>query len=144
MPFEPDNRVRVIAEAYALDAVDAALKSFGVRLDWTVESLPAVERILATLHDAIPQQRPSKATIDTFAKAFGSYVGEVVLRAHGGHWGWVTLPEGRIVGMQVTDPRLELWPWARVFNRLKNGPEDNVWHYYQLTVLYEKAHPSGA
>lgn len=30
--------------------------------------------------------------------------------------------------------RMEIWPQMKVEKRLRNGPEDNVWHYFQLTV----------
>lgn len=30
--------------------------------------------------------------------------------------------------------RMEIWPQIKVEKRLRNGPEDNVWHYFQLTV----------
>ena len=143
-PFEPDPAIDAIADAYSLDAVDLARMNFGVRLNWSIESLRAVEIILTQLHDAIPEKHPSEDTIVTFSKAFGSYVGEVIRREHGGCWGWVTLQGNRIVGVQFDHPRIALWPWSRVYKRLKDGPEENVWHYYQLTVLYEKEHPSGA
>ena len=28
---------------------------------------------------------------------------------------------------------VEFWPWGRVYQRLVEGPENNVWHYYQAT-----------
>ena len=38
----------------------------------------------------------------SFAKGFGSYVGEVFRRNHGGEWGMVTLGDHRFPGLRTT------------------------------------------
>lgn len=64
-----------------------------------------------------------------FAKVFGSYVGEVYRRNHGGEWGIVTLGGERYPGMQ-TASRTDFWPWGRAFDRITKGPEDDIAAYY--------------
>ena len=133
--FAPDPSIQQIAEAYALDAVDFAKKSFRVKLDWSDQSVQHVEGILAQLHDSLPSAQPDEEAIWSFAKMLGSYVGEVYRKRHSGRWGMVTLNDQTFPGMQSTSGT-NFWPWARAQKRIVNGPEDNMWHYYK--VLLEK------
>lgn len=131
--FQPNADVTKIAEAYALDAVDIAAKNFDITLDWSENSIERVEQMLAQLHAEMARTQPPEETVKTFCKMFGSYIGQVLLRHHGGEWGVVTMGEESIPGIQYGAGAL-CWPWGKVRNRLFNGPEDNVWHYYRLLV----------
>ena len=82
--FKSDPRVTEIAEAYAVDAVDLASRNFGVTLQWSEDSVCQVEEMLGRLHDKMAHAEPPPDAAQTFAKAFGSYVGEVLRRHHGG------------------------------------------------------------
>ncbi len=124
--FRADDGIRQIAEAYALDAVDAAKANFGIDLDWSIESIRDVETMFGQLHDHL-DEKPSDDALDMFAKAFGSYVGEVIRRKHGGEWGMLALQDEEFPGLS-----LGIWPWSRAYKRIVNGPEDNIWHYYVL------------
>lgn len=131
--FIADADTQRMNEAYALDAVDAARANFGVELDWSDESIGAVEEMLGELHEQIASA-PSDDAIWSFAKAFGSYTGEVYRRNHGATWGIVVLDGDRFPGMQAAGSCQLFWPWGKAHNRLVNGPEDNVLHYYQVLV----------
>ncbi|HYN15999.1 MAG TPA: hypothetical protein VES66_09475 [Terriglobales bacterium] len=132
MGFEPDSRIEQIAEAYALDAVDLARERFHIALDWSDASVQDVESILKRLHEQISHAKPSAEQVSQFAKTFGSYVGEVFRRNHGARWGMVSLGNDSFPGLQAKRTRAEFWPWGKVQKRLVNGPEDNVWHYFQI------------
>jgi hypothetical protein len=138
--FEPDPQVSRLAEAYALDAVDLAARNFGVALDWSEPSVQQVERMLSRLHEELRRDRPPEDVIWTFAKAFGSYVGEVIRRHRGGEWGMVRIGDERSPGLRQVGGAL-CWPWGRARNRLVTGPEENVWHYYR--ALVEGPHKPG-
>jgi hypothetical protein len=102
IPPTPGN-----AAAYAGEAVAAAMEVDRVALDYTVESLAAVDRTLGEFRLAgVPFEVTSGATF-----ALGCYLGEVVIRAAGGRWApakpghsagvppvplVVELPDGRI------------------------------------------------
>ncbi len=133
--FEADPRVAKIAEAYSLDAVDLAANNFQVVLDWSEESVRQVEQMLGRLHDEMGNARPPEEAVWTFAKAFGSYVGEVLRRHHGGEWGMVSMGDESFPGIRQPKGGL-CWPWSRAHKRLVNGAEDNVWHYYTAIVEY--------
>jgi len=131
--FEADPEIQKIAEAYALDMIDYAKQTYGIDLDWSDGSVQQVERIAALLHDEYEKAPPTSEQIAPFYRALGSYIGEVFRRNHGAEWGWVTLEGDRFPGMQHRPSSL-FWPWGKAMNRIVNGPEDNLWHYYQVLL----------
>jgi hypothetical protein len=128
--FQNDPDIARIAEAYALDAIDLAQQNFKVKLDWTEHSIKGVEAMPSHLHEQMAAANPPEKTVWTFAKAFGSYTGEVYRKHHGGTWGMVNLDGEEFPGIQGSDGAT-FWPWGRVHQRLTAGPENNVWDYYQ-------------
>lgn len=135
--FTPDANVQKVAEAYALDAIDFAKKQFNISLDWSDPSVAKVEQALAMMHSSFltTTPRPTEEQAMTFAKAFGSYVGEVYRKNHGGSWGIVSLNGQQFPGLQ-TKSGVNFWPWGRALNRIMQGPENNIADYYR--ALLEK------
>jgi hypothetical protein len=129
--FEKDERVAKMVAAYALDAVDAAQGNFKTTLDWSENSVTVVEGLLAKLHDSIPSQKPPDDVVWSFAKMFGSYVGEVFRKNHGGEWGFIDDGQQKFPGIQWRGNTL-FWPWGRVHQRLLKGPAENVADYYRI------------
>lgn len=129
--FSPDPKIQKIAEAYSLDAVDFSAKQFGIKLDWSDASIADVEKTLAQMSSSYvsTNPKPTDEQVMAFAKAYGSYVGEVYRRNHGGEWGMVTLGGSRFPGLRTTSGS-SFWPWGRVFNRITKGTEDNIADYY--------------
>jgi hypothetical protein len=129
--FQNDKRVEQMVALYAQDAVGIAAGNFNVALDWTDDSVASVEIILAKLHAAIAAQKPSEDAISSFLKAFGSYIGEVFRKNHGGEWGMILHGEGmKYRGIRWKSDTL-FWPWGRVHQRIVEGSENNVWYYYR-------------
>jgi hypothetical protein len=84
---------------------------------------------------AVDAAAPFGVTLD-FSEASGKDVESVMRRAHGGTWG-VTLGDEEAVALDLPvtpSNRQIVWPWYRVLIRFRIRPEDNVWHYYQVTV----------
>jgi len=130
--FSADAKIAAVTGAYALDAVDHAKANFGVALDWSDRSIAKVETILARLHaDYVKSkaQIPDDA-IATMAKGYGSYIGEVYRRNHGGEWGMMTLDGLDFPAVKARNGTA-FWPIGRVTNRIKNGSGDNVAFYYR-------------
>lgn len=140
--FTADPKVQQVAEAYAADAVDFARERFQLTLDGSDASMAHVETILGALHERMPDAKPSADEVFTLAKMFGSYVGETFRRNHGATWGLVRLDDETFVGMKNHEVPGLFWPWGRAQKRLKNGPEDNMLHYYRWLV--EKRHGGAA
>lgn len=124
--------------AYAEDAVDYA-KQLKKNLDYSEESIQQVEDICSILYNAIPKnfiaklfkKSPSEDTIIQMSKMLGGYIGEVMRKHYGGSWSVEDfMNEGNTIFVNIGE--LKTFPVGKVFKRLKNGPEDNVYYYYQL------------
>jgi hypothetical protein len=135
MSFTPDANIQKIAEAYSLDACDFLRNHFRVTLDWSDASIQQIESALNTFHLQVQKAKPTPEQIMGFAKMFGSYIGEVYRKNHGATWGLVEMGGQRFPGMKADSAGGTLfWPWGRVQNRLVDGAENNVWHYYSELV----------
>ena len=134
--------------AYAQDAVEYAQRSFDIPLDYSERSVQQVETVLAKLSETLPKgtlgklftKGPTQQEIDQMTKMFGGYVGEVIRRAWGGRW---KLESAAFPGLQVITFEIagggDIWPHFKVGKRLTNGPEDNLWTYFQvLKQKYQK------
>lgn len=126
-------------QAYAQDAVDLAREQFQVNLDFSESSLEQVEKILAGLHNSLPRgvlsklfrRGPSQEQIWEMAKGWGGYVGEVIRQRWGGEWATETaVHPGTVITLHVLGS--DIFPPAKVYKRLTNGAEDNIWYYYQV------------
>lgn len=134
--------------AAAADAVAYAGQQFGIALDYSEESVERVEQLLGKLYDSIPRgflskltkRSPSPKDLERMATMVGAYIGEVVRRNLGGTW---KLESSAFPGQQMltfqTEDGIEMWPQVRVSKRLANGPEDNVWHYFQGLNEYRRS-----
>jgi hypothetical protein len=134
-----ESTITTIMQAYAEDAVDFARDRFNVGLDFTESSLESVEQILGTLHDALPRtmlakllrRGPSRDEVWQMAKVWGGYLGEVIRHHWGGEWTTETdAYPGTVITLRVRGT--DVFPPAKVHKRLTNGPEDNIWFYYQV------------
>ena len=128
--------------AYAQDAVDHAQASSAVVLDYSLDSIRGVEEILEKLRAALPRgfwgkllgKGPSQQDVDQVCKMYGGYVGEVFRKAGGGEWTLDTeiVPGQNTICLRNGDQRI--WPVAKVYKRILNGSEDNVWAYSQVVM----------
>lgn len=134
-----DEAMAATAE-YAVRMAAAA----GIKLDYSNASIEAVEQQLAGLHDQLQARRtdstsnplPSEREFQAMCYYFGTYIAEVLKRTYGGTWSNQSAlhPGHDIPTFHVGANRMEIWPQMKVEKRLRNGPEDNVWHYFQFTV----------
>jgi hypothetical protein len=132
--FKEDTQIQKIAELYAHDAIDFGRDKFNLELDWTDESVAHIESMLSVFHEQKTSVQPTEEQILLFSKIFGSYIGEVFRRNHGATWGIISLEGNTIIGLSAHGKAGLFWPWGRTQNRINNGSEDNVWHYYQALV----------
>ena len=139
--MEPTPTVADMMVAYAQDAVDHAKTAAGVTLDYSPDSIKRVEGVLETLYAAMPRglsrlfrRGPSREDVATMAKMYGGYIGEVVRRTAGGEWVFDTeiAPGETVISLRKGEQRI--FPPTKVQKRLANGPEDNVWFYYQVLM----------
>jgi hypothetical protein len=129
--FSPNENVQKMAEAYAEDTVTFAKNQFGITLDWSDASIGNIEQLLDKTHSSYisTSPKPTQEQVMSFAKGYGSYIGEVYRRNHGAEWGIVTLGGQKMPGLR-TKAGVSFWPWARAANRITEGAENNVKDYY--------------
>ena len=125
------------AAAHAQLAVDAARNVDRVELDFSPQSLSEVDRILSKFH----AEKLRADQIGETVFSFGCYVGEVLVRHHGGSW---QMPErgflarlglGNSNMMVVQMPNGIVWnPIGKAFKLLENGKEDSVSYFYDVAA----------
>jgi hypothetical protein len=133
--FRPDTHIAEVAAAYALDAVELSTSAFHLTLDFSEDSIALLEVVLGKMHESLAARRPQEDRIWTFAKTFGSYLGEVFRRAHGGEWGMVTAGRETFPGLRCEPRGLTFSPWMRAHLRILRGPEESVREFYRSLLL---------
>lgn len=139
---ELDDLIRQMMEAYATDAVDAARANYGIELNYSPDSVKTVEELLGKIYPHVRRGRfrkffrigLSEADVDTICKMFGGYIGEVVRRQRGGVWQIIQNPLGDENVIALVNGDDKIFPPAKVFKRLMNGEEDDVWFYFQVVT----------
>lgn len=82
--FEADEALQQLASAYELDVIDLVANGFGKKLDSSPASIAIIEAVLETYAQSLAAAKPPEEKVMQVAKAFGSYVGEVLRKHHGG------------------------------------------------------------
>jgi len=141
-PFDAAQNERITK--LVSGAIDWAKKSFATDLDESDASIAKVEEILATLHSSyiVTNPRPAQDIVQNYCYAFGSYVGHVFQKNHGGVWGKAFGKERSDVEVAVQGSgtkKVTLLPWRRVCSRITEGPTMNVYEYYQVAISISQA-----
>lgn len=144
----PDIRARLesaqfpdletMMESYARAAVDLATSQFRRKLDFSAESLDALDEILVILGQS------TEFDLDFEVRLWGSYLGEVLRRRYAGSWEMTTYPgeltdsNGKPAG-SVAVPAVEvrgsrLFPLLKVYRRLTAGDEDDLRGFFHLVT----------
>jgi hypothetical protein len=113
----------------AAEAVDMANRDFGIKLDYSVESIEQVEEMLGRLYDEVARRKSSEG-VRGLAMMCGAYIGESIRRTEpDAKW-----EQDHPVAGEKSYPLHwqggESFPCGWCYNRIMNGPEDNIWHKY--------------
>ena len=138
MPAQQD--VNEMMAGYAKVAVDCASNSFGVRLDYSVESIERLEHLLSQLYSKLPrgffqkllQRGLTHGEVEKASEMFGAYIGEVIRRHGGGTWEMDTRFTRGHICLRKDEKRI--YPASKVYKRLTQGPSDSVWFYVQYLM----------
>jgi len=118
----------------AAEWVVNALNASGYKADYTLESMKEIDRFFD--EQCGPEGILEKYNRGWILFSLGSYIGQTVIRLHGGKW--ITNdddPEGEINIAVETVEGVTMWPVIRCMKRYKNGPEDSV---YALVYSLDK------
>lgn len=127
---EPNALMAALAE----EAVQRARDEFQVALNFSPDSVAAVEDVLGKLHARRLAGEMTDARLHREAMTWGAYIGEVIRRLKGGHW-----EKDHSVGGPNSYPihygggQSFVVGWCG--KRILNGEEDNVWHKFQVITL---------
>ncbi|HEY8505754.1 MAG TPA: hypothetical protein VIL46_14310 [Gemmataceae bacterium] len=118
------------------EAVRRARAEFGVALDFSPDSVAAVEELLGELHARRAAGGMTDARINREAMTWGAYVGEVIRRLKGGRWD-KDHPVADPDSYPIDYDGHQSFPVGWCGRRILNGDEDNVLHKFRFLVLGE-------
>ena len=111
------------------NAVTAANEKFGIRLDFTENSLKQLEFLLQQAHERYKQVSSSgnspNIPIENTVRVWGGYFGEVIRRSLGGNW----IVDQKNVFLYINSQRVD--PMGQVRLRIVEGPQYNIQIFLQ-------------
>jgi hypothetical protein len=115
-------------EGYAQAAIELARKEFKRELDFSAESVDALDDILVVVSES-----PEK-DIDFEVRLWGSYLGEVLRRRYVGGWEMTQYPGGTVAVPAVDVRGSRLFPLMKVYRRLTVGEEEDLNSFYTMVT----------
>jgi hypothetical protein len=113
-------------------ARESAESFFDEKLDFTPESLRAIDRICMSIR--WKEQTPALASTEL---VLGGYVGEVIRRNRGGNWtmsgGFPVIALGESSAADIKQTMVD--PVGRIRSAIEHGGEDTV---HSLVVVFER------
>ena len=126
---------------YAEGAAERARRQFRQKLDFTGESIDALDEILVLVGES------PELDLDFEVRLWGSYLGEVVRRRYAGNWEMTQYPGGPGVneglpgtaGGPVAVPAVEVrgsrvFPLMKVHRRLTEGEEEDLRAFFSMVT----------
>lgn len=115
-------------EAYARAAAAVAENEFKRRLDYSSESIDALDEILVVVSES------PELELDFEVRLWGSYLGEVLRRRYAGTWEMTQYPGG-VAAVPAVDVRgSRLFPLMKVYRRLTAGDEEDLRGFYSMVT----------
>ena len=99
-------------DGYARAAADVARRDFKQKLDFTAESIDALDDILVLVGES------PELDVDFESRLWGSYLGEVLRQRYAGNWEMTQYPGGMVAVPAVDVRGSRLFPLMKVYRRL--------------------------
>jgi len=137
-PIAPADMAALKAELCGL-AERVAREGYDTRLDYSVESIKHVERILASIHDDYKRTKAEDG-LNGIAAEFAAYIVTVIER----HYGPATWERDDPTFGPASFPLR--WRGATVFpyswcqKRIFEGPAEDVWSKFQALIINHESH----
>ncbi|MGA7341747.1 MAG: hypothetical protein WBE72_24750 [Terracidiphilus sp.] len=115
-------------EGYANAAVELSAGGFGHKLDFSSESVDALDDILVLVGDS------PELDMDFEVRLWGSYLGEVLRRRYAGSWEMTVYPGGASAVPSVDVRGSRLFPLMKVYRRLTVGEEEDLHTFFAMVT----------
>lgn len=115
-------------EGYARAAVDWAKGEFKQKLDFSSESIDALDEILVLVSES------PEFDVDFEARLWGSYLGEALRRRYAGSWEMTPYPGGVVAVPAVEVRGSRVFPLTKVHRRLTIGEEEDLRAFYTMVT----------
>ena len=115
-------------EGYALAAADLARRDFRQKLDFTSESIDALDEILVLVGES------PELDVDFEVRLWGSYLGEVLRRRYAGGWEMTQYPGGAVAVPAVELRGSRVFPLMKVYRRLTVGEEEDLRAFFTMVT----------
>jgi hypothetical protein len=115
-------------EGYAQAAVALASTEFEQALDFSADSVDALDDILVVIGES-PER-----DLDFEVRLWGSYLGEVLRRRYAGGWEMTQYPGGTVAVPAVDVRGSRLFPLMKVYRRLTVGEEEDLRSFYAMVT----------
>jgi hypothetical protein len=115
-------------DGYAREAAELARREFRQKLDFTSESIDALDDILVLVGES-PER-----DLDFEVRLWGSYLGEVLRRRYAGTWEMTMYPGGAVAVPAIEVRGSRLFPLMKVYRRLTIGEEEDLSAFYSMVT----------
>ena len=115
-------------EGYAQAAVERGAGEFRAKLDFSSESVDALDEILVLVGES------PELDLDFEVRRWGSYLGEVLRRRYAGSWEMTNYPGGAMAVPAVEARGSRLFPLMKVYRRLTTGEEEDLGAFYSMVT----------
>lgn len=113
---------------YAQAAVELGQREFRQKLDFSSESIEALDEILVLVGES------PELDLDFEVRLWGSYLGEVLRRRYAGGWEMTLYPGGAVAVPAVAVRGSRLFPLMKVYRRLTAGEEEDLCTFYAMAT----------
>jgi hypothetical protein len=115
-------------EGYARAAAELGRDEFKQKLDFSSESIDALDEILVRVGES------PELELEFEVRLWGSYLGEVLRRRYAGTWEMTQYPGGMVAVPAVEVRGSRLFPLMKVYRRLTQGDEEDLRAFYAMVT----------
>lgn len=113
--------------AYAEQAVHLAEKEYFRRLDYSEDSIEALEEIASQV-----AQKMDPGEEEQQVRLWGAYFGEFLRRRYAGEWAITDYPGGAASVPTLEARGSRLFPLMKIYRRLTMGKQENLVTFYRM------------
>jgi hypothetical protein len=115
-------------EDYAQAAAALGAAEFQHKLDFSAESIDALDEILVVVSES------PELDLDFEVRLWGSYLGEVLRRRYAGGWEMTVYPGGATAVPSIDVRGSRLFPLMKVYRRLTAGEEEDLRTFFAMVT----------